>query len=1531
MAVASLPMWGFAQNSLQQRTAPAAPDSTGLPTLNFVDTPEALPYGQAPVNAVLKAPAKDAAKAPVRLVRPATGTFIDEPQMPEMYGFNWTYPRAIVQIDRPEMKLTTLTEAEDWPVTMYMRNGNLEGSYFSDNPGGSTMLHASFGVNGLNNWYYNQFISNENFGQRAIRTAYDEHNDVVYGLSVMSPKNKDHFGLVKYNAGPRVNPATGEQVLPLADVQIINGELPPECECSAFCLDPRDGSLIGVSIAGLVIRFDPVTGKHTVIFDSGVVNHTYFGGLAYSPKDNGFIWVRLASENGSTTGQAYYLINTEKKTCELLKFVPRDNSDYADQISSLIINEHYADPKGPQPATVTANTFAAHADNGSITVQIPSKTENGTTLSGNLKYYLHVDGITSTDGKSYIEATVTPGSVRTDRIEGLSDGMHRITIFTVTGDGHWSRPMNVVHFTGYDAPEMPQNVLLDSEYLMWDPVEYGIHGQDITGDDIEYEVWVDQKKIGTTKNTSYRMDFDPVELLSHLAAVYAVNHGNYSEGGFSNRVTVGKYRTVPATFVPEASDVLLATVIDSDGDDRKWTYNSYYEAWYKPYSYSAGTDNDWIFLPPLNFDDPDALYEISFDLLTKDSDNTVELRLCDSPVVNSGEIIFNRPVNSTHYGEDFLKQTVIASASGVKHLAFHTTDVNGDVYLRNVNVTKTGYTTAAPAAVTDLYAIHGDNGVVPSIAVFNFPTKTVAGKALPANADITVEVRGVYSNFTPVKVTGKPGERGSLVFIPSIGYTDIFAQPEYDGQKGQLAQASFWAGPDVPGNVKNFRVQLTEDPMKVSIRWDSPGNEGFHGGYASTDGLKYYLLVKKTGAAKWTRYNAVDYTDMLLTLNDDFEQNLTSFGVMTENNIGTSEYWDKDVNLTIGKAYTLPMRETMAMGTPDLSPVVTQTPTEEYIGSAGFANPAQLKPEYAVPSGAVIGLMPPSGGRPGKAQIELPYFSTVGVKNPVFIGHALIDKDLTTKTDIYARAYGVPDTKIGTWDANTEGEGYTPIVCKLPGSFWDKKWVQVYIDATFEGGEERRFAVLERYSVVEAQDNDMSLAAVTVPAHMRINRTATIKATVRNNATVAKPAPDLSLKVVDATGKVTETVIKPVDTTPIAADRERVYEFSLVPGADLLGDMQFSLTLPDDNDLANNVYNATGSVETGDAIICSQIIATRDKKDPTNVNIMWDEPNIFDGTEDMEDMASFDSGRDLGAFINIDGDGSQTYTWENWDFPGEEDPHGFIVFDDTWSKIPANSRGVIKAHSGNKFLLALSPLNYRQADDWLISPEVEPGSDVSFWLSTLNTMYGADMVGLYCSDGSTDTQDFQMVIYKRKDTEGWEEIKATLPETAKRFAIHFYSVDTFGIMVDDISYTPLGGIPTLHGFELIRNGETLKTFDTPVFTHTDTGVGPEKQRYNITPLVMLEDGTIGKGEISPTAITDGTDSLAGVNADNVDITVNGNVITVSGIAPAAVTVADTNGVQVPAATATADTATYRVASGIYLVKAGDRTMKVFIR
>ncbi len=1493
-----------------QRTTGRSFADNELRATNFCSTDSPVrPFGQDPdLNS------NKIVETPTLKVLPGIGSFIDEPRLPYLMGFSYLYPYNIYGIDYPDMTLTpVISEAMGYPTSIYLREGNFEGTDFSDNPGGSTLMQGSFDVAGNKNWQYTQFISKAEINKRPLRTAYDEREDRVYGLSPKSSENKEHYCFVSFSPTD-VN-----------DIKIINDNLAENQYCSALAWDPRDGSIVGVTVTGDVVRFNKTTGEATVIFNNNLPqDHVYFAGLVYSPRHEGFIWAWLPTQDGVTLGQDFYLIDTDKKTCKLIKSIAKSEVG-VEQMTGLMVNEQYINPLAARPAIISTEGSSLSGTSHSIGITLPTQLENGSSISGKLRLIVRVGGISNTEGtQTIVRENLSPGSSVEINLGLLSDGLHRISVYTVTESGVWSRRTNLAKFIGEDTPLAPENVRLTQTTLTWDAVDTGMKGQNLAGKEIKYEVWVDEKLVGTTTSTSYSMNFDPVELLSHMAAVAAVNGDKKSALSFSERITVGEYRTIPAHFVPDASDVLLSTVLDIDGDEHTWGYTDYYTAWIKSAPRTGFENQDWLFLPKLNFDDPNALYEISFEMRTVDENASIELLIADTPAADSAKRLM---LTETNTNTDFRTFSTVINTSGLKHLCFHPITQKHDIMVRNVKVTKTGGDIHSPEAVGSLKATPEPEGALTATIEFVAPTKAIDGTTLNATTELSFILSG--ENVTQTEVKASPGKAVSAQVTAKEGMTYLIVTPILSGKPGMPTEVAYFNGEDVPGNVKNFSVKLGKDPNTVHIGYNSPGHEGYNGGWSSTEGLKYYLLVKRPNASNWTRYSPVDYCNITFTINKGIGQEYVQWGVMTENNKGYSNDWPR-TSITCGPAYTLPMRETMAGGSAVYNPLTVESPTEEYIGNAGFADPRQIKPEYAVPAGTVIGLMPPDDEKPGKSMVVFPYFSTENCANPVVNIRVLLDPEYSAQADLYANIYGKSRIKVGSWNAETPGLGFTTLRFTLPDELKNQKWVQLFVEGTFEGGPDRRYVAIERYTVTESREYDFEILSASTPTNMSVNQEAIIRATVLNNSATPEEAPELKLTYTDRAGIKIETTLTPTVDTPIGIDEEREYTYSFIPGPDALGEMTFSLSLPLDDVLVGNSYSATGSVVVGNAVMPPSLKAERRNDEPTTVDLTWESPYVFDGTETMEMLPAFSIDSQLGSFLNIDLDESLTYSWQNWDFPHEEEPHAFIVFDDRHQAIPQASKNVLKAHSGHQFLLALSPLNYKTADDWLISPEIEPGSDISFWLSTVSTNYGADMVGIYWSTGSTDPNDFEYLTYYRKNTEGWEELTCTLPENAKRFAIKYYSTDTFGILIDDISYTPADGVAELEGFEVIRNGNAIERLHTPELGYTDHNVDVDlSYTYNVVPYLQTPNGEIIKGVSSPTARVD---KLMGVDNTTAEptITVSGRTIIISG-AESVGSVTTLDGISIPAYSVNGSRAIYKVDSGVYIVTAGQTVSKVMVR
>ena len=88
-------------------------------------------------------------------------------------------------------------------------------------------------------------------------------------------------------------------------------------------------------------------------------------------------------------------------------------------------------------------------------------------------------------------------------------------------------------------------------------------------------------------------------------------------------------------------------------------------------------------------------------------------------------------------------------------------------------------------------------------------------------------------------------------------------------------------------------------------------------------------------------------------------------------------------------------------------------------------------------------------------------------------------------------------------------------------------------------------------------------------------------------------------------------------------------------------------------------------------------------------------------------------------------------------------------------------------------------------DDWLISPEINGGSTVSFMYGIINQLYSPEYVEVLYSSTTRDREAFKLVETFSKSTLGWELITSKLPEDAKfGIAIRTEMLDESGRMID---------------------------------------------------------------------------------------------------------------------------------------------------
>lgn len=273
-------------------------------------------------------------------------------------------------------------------------------------------------------------------------------------------------------------------------------------------------------------------------------------------------------------------------------------------------------------------------------------------------------------------------------------------------------------------------------------------------------------------------------------------------------------------------------------------------------------------------------------------------------------------------------------------------------------------------------------------------------------------------------------------------------------------------------------------------------------------------------------------------------------------------------------------------------------------------------------------------------------------------------------------------------------------------------------------------------------------------------------------------------------------------------------------------------------------------------IITSQLFYaqnTTDEMDPpynlqleengNDVHLSWVSPEaiieniIADSFETYPDFAT-----EFAPWITLDLDGYPSYGWLDYDWPNEQTPMAYIVFNPSATNPPVAED---LCHSGSKFLAAFSIPIY-PSDDWLISPTVHlaEGGELSFWARSYIADYGLERFKVGVSTGSTDPAQFDIISgasYVEAPTQ-WTCFSYDLSAYAGqdiRVGIRCVSHDAYIFMLDDLEVFSIINAPQreLLAFRIYRNGELLsQTVDPSITTFDDLGLEMGEYEYTVTAL-----------------------------------------------------------------------------------------------
>ncbi|MBN2829597.1 MAG: choice-of-anchor J domain-containing protein, partial [Candidatus Cloacimonetes bacterium] len=218
---------------------------------------------------------------------------------------------------------------------------------------------------------------------------------------------------------------------------------------------------------------------------------------------------------------------------------------------------------------------------------------------------------------------------------------------------------------------------------------------------------------------------------------------------------------------------------------------------------------------------------------------------------------------------------------------------------------------------------------------------------------------------------------------------------------------------------------------------------------------------------------------------------------------------------------------------------------------------------------------------------------------------------------------------------------------------------------------------------------------------------------------------------------------------------------------------------------------------------------------------------VIDAPPLAEDFESYnDFVTEFGDWTLIDGDGENTIGFGDLaDFPGENEPHSFMVFNPNSTTPPLQNAD---AFSGTKYAAAFCS-ETGAGDNWLISHPIHLGPDTGEWMDdhyiqfmvrSYSTQYGMETLELCISNGSTDPADFTVISGDMpiEVPPAWTPFIWDLSDYCDqiiRIAIHHTSPQGVMLMLDSIMMIGTTASENNNNSEIINNPVLIGNFPNP--------------------------------------------------------------------------------------------------------------------
>lgn len=1270
------------------------------------------------------------------------------------------------------------------------------------------LLNWAIGLNGIEGVFYTYNTDTwklesatplYNAGLIATDLAYDRINNVTYGAFYRNDLTGFEIATIDYSGQEPVKHTIGQ--IPLMVV--------------ALGIDSH-GNLYGICEDGVLYSFDKETASQTKIGDTGIK----VGGNNGVSQQTGefdmhtdiFYWASVDLYGN------YKLYSVDMTTAHVTEIA--DLPDRS-QILNLQVMAPAAADKAPNFLSDYTVEYVGGNVTGKVSFTLPTDTYDGTPITEDLTYTISINGEIKETGKA------APGSHVEKNVRG-AQGESAIEAW-VTNDAGDSPIESITLWIGQDVPVITSVTYTASENnstIEWAIAETGAHGGYVGFPTYKIVRMPDNYVVAAHATGNSITDVIP-DTESNTKYYYTVTPFNGDLQGdavSSNFNVVGPGIECPYLETLDTKEALDEfEIIDANKDGYTWEYyrkSSWDPETYDPiYDGMARSINDWDY--DLNHDDwlltPEIKleagkeYQLSFTAgSTSAFDNADYLTVAYGEGIDVSKYTTIIPAYMPAWKMTDKEVTFTAGKTIKGRIGFHRTttyEISGVMDIDNIRVICLGGT-GAPAAPTDLAVTPDEQGRLSAKVEFKAPSLTKGGQELKELTKIEV-----YVDKECVKTFDNPtvGQAYDCnVSVSGHGNHTISVGAVNNEGAGQQSSATEFIGEDKPGR---FNAWFEDGTDCIRIVWEAPAKganglrfipENLEYDVYQTDG-NYNNLGMLASGISGLKFE-IPY-DM-----DKGEQGGIYAAVNAVNGAGSSTTY-LDTPLIIGRPYDCPIEEHFDYN----SGYQYDFSTDMSIGMGqGTSSDGD--------NCCLIWLA--STDKVADKDFKSLKISLAKLESPRLSFDYKFDEG--NSIEVWIMTPDMKEQKMASFDEFSHDNEWHTAVVDL-SEFKSERYIRytlrfhnIYTNNSIS------FMYADNLRIMEGREHNLTPELKLPDRKVRAGENADILVNVINNGTL--DCGEYSLTVY-ADGREIGTS----DGSGISYSKYDTHHFVLPVTLGNTDGIEIKAVIDYPEDQYTDDNTTTGTLE----IQAPKVSAPENLSGELNsgVSLKWDAPTKFYTEEILEDFESYQPWTitNFGEWIAVDVDKAPVQGVSDVDFPNENAPQAFTIFNPATIGMPAtNTEGF--PYSGYQYLACFAAdVNYAEHnDDWLISPLLSgEAQDISFWAKELMTRFGAEKLEVLVSATDREISDFTLVkSFELNNADAWDQYVVSLPEGSLYFALRVVTADGYMCMIDDIRFIA-GSCHEITGYNIYRNNSLIGSTGASVLLYHDAE-GRETDRYNVT-------------------------------------------------------------------------------------------------